>query len=145
VTVFGDVMAYDPVTRTVILVSPVMSDNGNSVTLSWNGSSWRLLVANGPEIGGMDVAPQGNTLFACGVSTYSASFNVDSNCWEWTGSDWLPSQEAVPPARVMIEAEVTDTQDARLLMFGWLTPSVPGAPQPLHSWYWDGVEWVPLG
>jgi len=144
VSVFGDVMAYDPVGRALLLVSPVSPDNGNSLALSWNGSMWRPLASDGPELEGMAVDPQLKALVACGTATYSEASAVQASCWEWTTTSWLQLHQAVPlpdSRQVMIEMEVEDVNHARVLMFGWLIRAIPGSPQPLHIWWWHGGVW----
>jgi hypothetical protein len=42
-------MAYDPVSQTVLLVTPAIANNAHTATFSWNGSSWKALVADGPS------------------------------------------------------------------------------------------------
>jgi hypothetical protein len=147
VSVSGDVLAYDPTTQTVLLVSPVSPDNGDSLALSWDGLSWRLLDENGPEIQGLALNPQIHTLLGCALATYSASFGVQDSCWEWTGARWIQLQAGVPPAdsrQLMVEDEVADPDSSQVLMFAWLTRAIPGQPQPLHVWSWGGKVWTPL-
>ncbi len=146
---FGDVMAYDPTSRSLLLVSNQSEDTADSIALSWNGSMWQMVNGNGPSITGMAVNPQLNLLLGCGVATYSPALVVQNSCWEWQTSEWVALEEAVPPAdslQVMVEDEITDTRNARILMFGWLTRAIPGQPQPLHIWSWNGAAevWKPL-
>jgi hypothetical protein len=148
VSVFGDAMAYDPVSDALLLVTPVNPDNGNSLTLSWNGSRWRVITDGGPQIEAMTVDPQDGGLLGCGLAIYSASFVVEDNCWEWDGTSWVQTQAAVPPEalkQMRVEAEVTDVGNARLLMFAWLIRAIPGQAQPLHVWFWNGLEWLQVG
>jgi hypothetical protein len=148
VPVSGDVMAYDPVSGALLLVTPVTPDGTNTLTLHWNGAAWRLLMSKGPELEGMAVDPQDDALLACGLAIYFGSVTVESNCWQWEGTDWAPVQVAVPPPaskQMIVEAEVTDIDHARVLMFGWLIRAIPGQPQPLHIWSWDGRQWTQLG
>ena len=147
VSVAGDVMAYDPTGRALLLVTPASPDNRNSLALTWTGSTWRLLDNNGPALEGMAVDPQLNVLIACGTATYSETSAVQASCWEWATSRWLQLDQAVPPPdsrQVMIEKEVEDVDHARVLMFGWLTRAIPGRPQPLHIWSWHGGVWTLL-
>jgi hypothetical protein len=44
-----------------------------------------------------------------------------------------------------VEAEVTDVDNERLLMFAWLIRAIPGQAQPLHVWFWNGLEWLQVG
>jgi hypothetical protein len=149
VSVFGDVMAYDPTSHSLLLVSLQSQDSAVSVALSWNGSTWQMVNGDGPAITGMALNPQLNSLLGCGVATYSPSLVVLDSCWEWETSGWFELEEAVPPEdslQLMVEDEITDTRNARVLMFGWLTRAIPGQPQPLHIWSWNGTAevWKPL-
>jgi hypothetical protein len=147
VSVFGDVMASDPVSKTLLLVSLVAPDNGESTAQTWDGSSWQVITRSGPDIGAMAYNTTSNALLACGLSMYSESAEVISKCWQWTGLSWLEELLANPPPdskQIVIEAEVSDTANSRLIMFGWLTRAIPGQPQPLRTWAWDGEQWLVL-
>ena len=145
VSVFLNVMAYDPTSQTVLLVSPTTPDDTASVALGWDGKAWQIITRNGPAIDAMAYYPPDNSLFACGTATYSESVEVVSDCWDWLGSSWLEKVLAIPPPdskQIIIEAEVSDTDNSRLIMFGWLIGAIPGQPQPLHVWSWDGEQWL---
>jgi len=149
VSVFGDVLASDPVSKTLLLVSPVApgSDNGESITQTWDGSSWQVITRSGPDISAMAYNTASNAMLACGLAMYSEPVEVISKCWQWTGLSWLEELLASPPPdskQIVIEAEVSDTDNSRLLMFGWLTRAFPGRPQPLQAWTWDGEQWLVL-
>ena len=147
VSVFGDVMASDPPSKGLLLVSPVAPDSEESVTQTWDGSSWQVITRSSPDIGAMAYNTASNALLACGLSMYSVSVVVISKCWQWTGLSWLQEFLANPPPhsnQIVIEAEVSDTANRRLIMFGWLTRAIPGQPQPLHTWAWDGEQWLVL-
>jgi hypothetical protein len=147
VSVFGDVMAYDlnQETNALVLVSPVTAETSETVALTWDGSSWHAITNHGPDIGAMAYFPTDNSLLACGLATYSESVSVQSDCWEWVGTQWSQQELVVPPPdskQIIIEAEVSDTNNSRLLMFGWLIRAIPGQPQPLGVWEWDGRQWL---
>ena len=150
VSVFGDVMASDPVSNTLLLVSPVTPESdGESITQTqtWDGSSWQVITRSGPDISAMAYNPASNAMLACGLAMYSETVEVISKCWVWAGSSWLEELLASPPPdskQIVIEAEVSDTDNSRLIMFGWLTRSFPGRPQPLQAWTWDGEQWLVL-
>jgi hypothetical protein len=145
--VFGAVMAYDPASHALVLVSPMIGDNSHSATYRWNGSSWRALVTDGPPVDGFAVDPMGDDLEACGSSSYSKAFAVQASCWQWTGINWVPGQLSLPSAAtlsVTIDAEVDDVDRAQLLLIGWLVPPVENEAQPLYVWAWDGFTWMLL-
>jgi hypothetical protein len=141
---FG-VMAYDPASHAVVRVSPLIGDNSHSATFTWNGSAWRALVTDGPQLDGIALDPMVNGLVACGSSTYSTFFAVNASCWQWTGRNWFPEQESVPLTAnrsATIEAEIDDVDRGELLIVGWLVSPAQGAPQPLYIWTWDGIRWM---
>jgi hypothetical protein len=143
-SVFGAFMEDDPVSRTVLLVSPVVSNQAQSVTFGWNGTTWHVLATKGPHINGIAVDPRAHGLVACGSMSYSPAFAVQARCWEWTGTSWLPMRASVPPTAsrpVTIEDEVDDVDRAQILMMGWLASPLPGEPLPLRVWAWDGAAW----
>ena len=148
-SVFGDVMASDPASKSLLLVTSVApdSDNPETATQTWDGTSWQVITRSGPDIGAMAYNTASNALLACGLSMYSETSEVISKCWQWTGLSWLEELLANPPpgsTQIVIEAEVSDTADSRLIMFGWLTRAIPGQPQPLRAWAWDGEQWLVL-
>ena len=96
-TLFLEAMAYDPSSQTVLLVTPSTPDDTASVALGWNGKAWHVLNRNGPAVDAMAYYPADNLLLACSSATYSASVEVQSDCWEWTGSMWMQKVVAVPP------------------------------------------------
>ncbi len=126
-------------------MSPTTPDDTASVALGWDGTAWQILNRNGPAIDAIAYYPMDNSLFACGGATYSESVEIQSDCWDWTGVSWMQKVVAVPPPnskQIIIEAEVSDTDNSRLIMFGWLIGAIPGQPQPLHVWSWDGEQWL---
>ena len=140
-------MAYDPSSQTVLLVTPAIANNAHSATFGWNGSSWHVLAADGPQFDGLAVDEQVHRLVACGSATSSAAFAVQASCWEWATTRWYPLQAALastPATSVTVEAEVDDVDRAQLLMIGWLVAPVQNKAQPLYIWAWDGVKWTLL-
>jgi hypothetical protein len=145
VSVFGDVLAYDPSSQAVLLVSPVTPDSEETLAMTWDGRSWQILTRHGPDIGAMAYYPPDRSLLACGLATYSETVEVVSDCWEWTGATWLQKVLAAPPPdskQIIIEAEISDTNNSRIIMFGWLIHAIPGQAQPLGVWTWDGRQWL---
>ena len=105
-------MASDPLSKTVLLVSPVTPDSAESITQTWDGSRWQVITRSSPDIGAIAFNTASNALLACGLSMYSKSVEVISKCWQWTGLSWLQELLANPPPRsnqIIIEAEVSDT------------------------------------
>lgn len=140
---FGGAMSYDPISRSLVLVNPEPPDGTHTSTLRWTGTAWRIIVSGGPAVAGLALDPQSGGLVLVGAKTYSTAFAVQSEVWQWTGSDWIPSPGAAPP--VAIAAEVEDVDRDQILIFGSTVSPTQGSPQPVQVWYWDGVAWVPLG
>jgi hypothetical protein len=151
--VIASTMAYDPVSKTVLMVTPLAGDNEHSATFGWNGSSWHELVAEGPDLDGLAAAQSVNGLdeqvndavVACGSVTSSANFGVQATCWEWATIGWFQLQEALTIGSgtpVTVAAEVDDVNRGQLLIFGWLITSVPNQAEPLYVWAWDGIKWT---
>jgi hypothetical protein len=136
-------MSYDPVSRTLLLVSPEPPDGAHTQTLRWDGSSWRIVVTRGPAVGGLALDPQVGALVLFGATTYSAAFAVQADVWQWRGSTWLPLSGAATP--VAVEALVEDEDRSQILMFGSISPPTQGSPQPIRVWSWVSSEWVALG
>lgn len=153
--VIASTMAYDPVSKTVVMVTPLVGDNEHSATFGWNGSSWHELVADGPDLDGLAAAQSVNGLgaqvndvvVACGSVTSSANFGVQTSCWEWATTGWFQLQEALTTGSgtaVTVAAEVDDVNRDQLLIIGWLVTNIPNAAEPLYVWAWDGIKWTLL-
>ena len=148
-------MAYDPGSKTVLMITPLVGDNAHSAVFGWNGSSWHPLLAEGPELDGVVLGEpvtgpggQVNDVVACSSVTSSANFVLEASCWEWETTRWSQLQTAVPTRSatpVTVAAEVDDVDRAQPLMIGWLvTPPVPNTAEPLYVWAWDGIKWTLL-
>lgn len=138
-------VAYDPATKTVLLVTPATANGDRSATFGWNGSTWHTLVADGPQLIGLADAVQVDGLVACGPATSSTAVAVQATCWEWASTEWYQLQEAITTAAgtpVTVAGEVDDADRGELLMIGWLVAPVPNNPQPLYVWAWDGTKWT---
>jgi hypothetical protein len=138
-------VAYDPETRTVVLVAPASTNYSQSATFGWTGSSWQLLLADGPELFGLAADQQLDGLIGCGSPTSSAEFALQTSCWEWRSSLWYQLQAAVragPATTVTVASEVDDVDRSQLLIIGWLVAPAANEAQPLYVWAWDGVKWT---
>jgi len=130
-------MAFDPVSRTVLFVSPLMPPSGVGVTTwRWNGSSWHQLAAIPPvATTGLAVDPTSGHLVLCADPTAAAPARL----WSWDGATWalVPNSEL----SVALDVEVADNDRGQFLMFGSLGPSTQLDPQPVHVWGWNGRVW----
>jgi hypothetical protein len=137
-------MTYDPVSQMVLLVTPAIGNNAHTTTFGWNGSTWHLVVTDGPQLDGLAMDTHVGRTVACGSVTSSAVFAVQASCWEWAITGWFPLQTAFSPksaTSVTVAAEVDDVDRAQLLLIGWLVPPAQNQAQPLYVWAWDGVKW----
>lgn len=111
-------MAYDPESQAVLLVAPSIANNAHIVTYAWSGSTWRVLVADGPQLDGLAVDERVHGLVACGSATSSATFAVQANCWERATIRWFQLQAALltkSATSVTVAAVVDDVDRAQLL------------------------------
>jgi hypothetical protein len=136
-------MAFDPVSRALLMVVPSPPDGAHSLTLRWDGSAWGVVNSNGPAVASMALDPKAGALILYCAPACSTPVGVQANIWQWTGNAWLPHAGAPPP--VMVEAEIADPDRSQLLILGSVFPPNQGSPQPLNVWSWDGAGWVPLG
>jgi hypothetical protein len=138
------VMAFDPVTRTVLLltVGGARDPYLPSSTWSWNGASWRQLpTAHSPPAGfasAMALDPVSGRLLVVAQSLEQG--NPQMHTWSWDGRDWTQFPEATGPTDAPIGA-VSDPAERVLEVFGWAAAGVPG---PIHVWGWTGKAWTRL-
>jgi hypothetical protein len=142
---FAGAMAYDPITRGVVLVGSAPPGAAASSTELWNGSSWRVLPSSenfaNADVGGLALDPQLGALLLCTTTSQPTS---KPDLWQWTGRDWLPIDVAAP-SPLFVEGEVTDPTDYRTItIVGAEMPPTEGAPQPLHVWTLTGSGWLEI-
>ncbi|HEY2598854.1 MAG TPA: kelch repeat-containing protein [Candidatus Dormibacteraeota bacterium] len=124
----GGEMAFDPITRTVLLFR--LTQSNGSETWSWNGSDWKLVYSGGgPSDTSGTMASDGQQLLVFGGTGSPVGGRYLTQTWAWDGSRWsllnpkvnLPllghASGAYDPARGRLVALTGDT------------------------WTWDGANW----
>lgn len=133
-------MAFDPISRSLLLVSPLLPPAGDGPsTWRWSGHTWVQLDAVPPiATTGLTLDPSSGGLMVCSDPTSQSL----SQLWRWDGGGW----RQVPGSALAIEldVEVTDLSAGQLLMLGFGTPTSTVAPQPVQVWSWTGRAWKQL-
>jgi hypothetical protein len=114
------VLAYDGVSKRVIMVADPMSATLPSPTFAWTGSSWKQIGELGPRSNsaGCALAFDGKELLL--------SIGAPQT-WSWNGSAWVERQDMGPSPRAGF-AMVGDTKRTRCVLFGGQS-SVDQAPE----------------
>jgi hypothetical protein len=141
-------MAWDPASRSLILVSQVLNADGTPAgkgqTWSWDGHAWHRL-ADLPEAiltvgsGGLALDPQTGHLVLVAARLTPATLDPRTNMhtWTWDGGTWT----YVAPAPDGVAGLASDPVDHELLAFG----PAGGDIQRVHDVFaWSGAFWVPL-
>jgi hypothetical protein len=133
-------MAFDPVSGTLILASPLLPPTGAGVTTwRWDGSGWRPLPSTPPAATtGLALDPVSGHLLLCSDPTAATSAQL----WSWGGAAWTQVAQSEFSAELGIE--VSDIDRGQLLMLGFIAPASQMSPQPLHVWAWSGRAWQQL-
>ena len=124
-------MAFDPVSKTVLLFGFERVASGNTSTMraetwSWNGSDWKLLSpAASPQSTGQLVGG-GTHLYLTGVSQGIVGGSFASGMWEWDGSNWLFTKGGNSPSG----ATAFDAPRSMIVVFN------------RDTWTWDGSNWL---
>jgi len=133
-------MAFDPVSRALLFVSPLTPPSGVGISAwRWDGSSWHRWPAVPPiATTGLTLDPSSGRLLLCAEPTSAGPARL----WSWSGAVWAP----VPNSQLSVEldTEASDADHGQLLMFGFVAPSTQLGPQPVHVWGWNGRAWRQL-
>jgi hypothetical protein len=126
-------LAYDPISRMVIVfyVEPVV--NGQPHTLGWNGTDWvELHSATQPANSYGSFAWDGTRLIFLGDARQESG-RFQTQTWQWDGGNWrrLNPQVNLPPAQQF--ATAFDAANGRVI-------AVSGN----ETWTWDGSTWTRL-
>ena len=132
----GSMMAYDPVTRTVVLFGG-RNGSGPQDTLAdtwtWDGSRWhhqRPSVSPPASWDGlMAFDPNSAT-----VILYIDHARAASGTWSWDGGTWHRVQAGGPAANGL-ELALDRTARSPMLLTG-------SGPCSTMAWYWTGATWV---
>jgi hypothetical protein len=139
---YRSMMAYDPVTRTVVMFDPTHRI-GRAETWIWDGSRWHhQLPRTSPP-------PSRAALMAFDPTTATVILYLDevhsSSCprdgcagpetWSWDGNNWQQKDQAVGPHTAGVELALDPTLKSPLL----LTDSGSCATT---AWRWTGATWI---
>ena len=136
---FGQAMAYDAATATVVLFG------GRSFgdTWTWDGTTWthQHPATHPPALASASMAYDAatRTVVLFGGSPYSRGGELGAT-WTWDGTTWTHQHPATrPPAR---EAAVMayDAATGTVVMFGGCCG--PGNHVRGDTWTWDGTTWT---
>lgn len=148
-------MAYDPITRRMILFGGVSGlDQGTQTvyyfndTWAWNGARWtQLFPAHKPAArSGHALAYDSlrNRILLFGGHTTSGDLN---DTWSFDGTDWTQiNTPNSPPARFLHGGAYDSTRD-RFVIFGGVQFSADGKTQTIlyDTWEFDGTTWRQIG
>jgi hypothetical protein len=131
-------MAFDPTTRSVLLVLGGLSPGAAPSTWSWDGTTWHQLhPVHQPGLGGFTSflarIPNGPQLIL-------ARLGIDSpqvvETWSWDGRDWTRENTAVVPTGIVGLVSATDR--------GVVAVGRVRRDLPLSTWLWTGADWTPV-
>ncbi len=131
----GFVMAYDAVSKMVIVHGGVRDNVALKDTWGWNGTRWQQLGANGPQsvYGAAASNPNGGVVLFGG---HRLSEPSSPDTWAWNGREWSSVATGGPKPR-SFNAMATDTKRKRIYLIGggddfwYLTPAFKWVEVPL--------------
>ncbi len=127
-------MAYDPLTRRVMLVT-------NAATLTWDGRSWLVAKGTTPNLPSFVAFDrQTNQLLALASDDDQQTFTT----WVWTLNGWQRQKAAatLPGFPYPVGNVAYDGATHQLLYIGWLRSR--GDPPRFTMESWTGRTWVQL-
>jgi hypothetical protein len=138
-------MVDDPVRKEVLMYSGHFAEpSGGAIDYddlwSWDGTSWREVVVNGPTPdhrthAGFVFDPVMGRVLLLG----SGSDTFRSDIWAWDGTKWEEIPTSNTPARSGHTVAYDPTRD-RFVLFGGVDR--PGAKALDDTWEWDRQNWV---
>ena len=147
----GHAMAYDPLSRGVVLFGGTSGDAKDPEPRSlwtWDGTRWRCLSSDGPP--GRD-APElafdahRNRLVLFGGRTRVADrqFKVLTDTWEWDGTRWALVNTLGAGPRRLHQVLGYDPSRRAVMLHGGLNTDDRGKPLS-DTWRWTGARWEEL-
>jgi hypothetical protein len=134
----GMAMAYDP-TRKAVIAFGGRTDPSKQIfsaeTWAWDGLSWSLLSASGPQLhfGLAAFDPTAGRVLLYG------STNGVSSTWTWDGAKWNAIAGQSPPERSQASM-ASDPLTGEPMLFGGVSHSPPANLN--DTWTWDGDKWA---
>lgn len=140
---YSHAMAFDPITRRVILFGGydgffTLFDD----TWAWDGRTWTRLAPTTRPAGrwahglATDYARGRVVMFGGSLSAGPVSPGIDET-WEWDGTDWTQIQPPVRPGFRGSHGMAYDARDQRVIVYGGWS----GGWAYSDTWSWDGVTW----
>ena len=137
------ILAYDPVSRTMLAEGCCAAQAANVVTApsstwQWDGSRWDVTGgADSPsDATAIALDPNRGTLVLCNCDLVGG---VVPALWTWDGARWVPlATNRVPPQP---QAEVTDSAHSQLLLLGFAFSGGLSIAQPVQTWELNGSAW----
>jgi hypothetical protein len=124
-------LAYDPISRMVIVFYVESVPNGQPHTLGWNGNNWQELhPTTQPASSYGTFAWDGNRLIFFGDPQQEGGRYL-TRTWAWDGTNWTRLSQAANPPPAQQFATTFDATNRRVV-------AVSGG----GTWIWDGSTWT---
>ncbi|HEY6468931.1 MAG TPA: hypothetical protein VI434_04120 [Candidatus Dormibacteraeota bacterium] len=140
----GAAMAYDPVTKQVVLFSGIGNDSkAEDDTWVWNGASWRDArpATNPPPRNDAAIAfdpALGKIVMFGGWDAASGGASMDGDTWTWDGTNWTELHPSSNPAPRAGSVMAYDPVSHNLLIFG----GDAGNTTSNETWLFNGHAWT---
>ena len=144
----GHSMAYDAVSKRVILFGGADGQKMLGDTWAWDGQDWQQLKPRTSPAARFlhDMASdplRGRIVLFGGSLAYSGAFgrgfSPQRDTWEWNGSDWTQKKSKTVPVQRAWHTMALDKKRGRVVMFGGNQSTF--VPAPNLTWEWDGKDW----
>ena len=89
-------MSFDPVSRTLLFVSPTPPNGAGTSTWLWDATGWRETRANLAAAGcGVALDPASGHLLLCATTPGAPAAEL----WRWTGTIWIRLRDSQLPVQ----------------------------------------------
>ena len=138
---YGHAMVYDSLRGVTVLFGGYTTAN-NGETWEWNGTVWTRIAVVTPQPRAYHSmaydSARGVTVMFGGMNNY-ANGDINSETWEWNGTEWTFRGVGGPPRRFK-HAMVHDARRGRTVLFsGFFSGAAYGGAD---TWEWDGTQWT---